>query len=264
MKEPQGDRPDISSNIGHPSKDVPLYLDPTPWWEQEYWRTRVEQDKLQEKVEFSDGEHTISIYNFDEPLREEQIGEVSEALSVLASISNGEALRVYDDILLTEEQPPDVPGLGPPNGYGMLTSRHIVLYPNALRPIHHRVTNKVSNLQGTLVHEGTHNALVEKVADEWRQLGGWTTLVDAKKGSPEGTTKQYATSDPERCVTAYATANYDEDLCESNVARVYDPDKLDKGKLKFVQEKLPINTTIKREWKVTRIPAANVQIPTTQ
>ncbi|OGE04830.1 hypothetical protein A3B51_03490 [Candidatus Curtissbacteria bacterium RIFCSPLOWO2_01_FULL_41_18] len=75
---------------------------------------------------------------------------------------------------------------------------------------------------------------------DWSREFGWR-MVDSKdiRELPGGEKSSYICDMPERCVTEYARANESEDVAESFVAYICDPEKLDDEKLEFLHARYP-------------------------
>lgn len=108
----------------------------------------------------------------------------------------------------------------------------------------HRIT-KTSNLEGTFIHESTH-LIQQQFKPEWSEKFKWEDCYDHKdewevRPTPDGTKTRYFNKQtnemapngqfplqPEQCITYYAKINLGEDICDSMVAYIYDPDQLQK------------------------------------
>ena len=232
------------------------------WWLWEYW----EQKGLpKEQVELTDGEHTINLYNYrEEPVPEQQLEQIKRILQIFSGIRGGIAFNAVKYILLDDVQGMNDKSGDLTNGYGPVNSYAVTLYPNALRAIPNRVTDKVTNLEGTITHELTHG-IPEMILDgemflnNWVKVTGWE-IAEERRKLPGGATSIWET-DSSRCVTDYATSDPDEDICESMVAYLFDPEKLDPEKLRLLQTALPFDLSKESHWSSKHIK--DIQIPET-
>lgn len=212
------------------------------WYTIEHWRLKGEPV---EQVDFMVGDKTITLYSWmkDKKLSDDQLSKMGTTLSELSS-KFPKVLDQINWILVEDVQPPSVLGddeLYPTNGTAMSEHHAFRYMPRGLETFPHRV-KKTSNLEGTLVHELGH--LIQKdFEEEWRQNYQWQFCYDHESDweirelpngekkwfnkesgemSPQG---QFAIQ-PEQCVTGYAKQNMGEDICDSLVAYIFDPDLL--------------------------------------
>lgn len=250
------DRADSLENIFNDAKEQ---ITATRWWTWEYWE---EKGLPKEQIEFSDGEHDVTIFNYrNEPLAVTQVDQIREVLKIFSRINSGQAFKGVRYILIDDEQPMNSKTGQMARGKGLPAAKAVVLYPRALAPVPYQVTDKATNLEGTLAHEMTH-PLVHDVLNEWEKIGKWQYLEE-RRPLPGGFTTSTITTEPERCVSDYATSDSDEDMCESMVAALFEQEKLDPEKLTFLQRKFPLVPAVESAGKIDKIDAVDIALPIT-
>ena len=203
------------------------------WFLKEYWRNK----KTQEVIEIHCGEKSIEIFNFGKELEDWQVEEITNAIRNYNTTKDYNVFGKVHYILVDNEQPINPRTNQPMNGYGELgIGEAIILYPSALEQKDHRVP-KVSNLEGTVIHELSHTIAVDTLIDDWRKIFGWTKLEKPEKLAG-GFYQTEKSSNLERCITDYAQTAADEDICESMVGALKNPDALDKEKIEYIRTKL--------------------------
>ena len=214
-------------------KDVQTELMRNNWWLQNELREKGLPD---ERVSILiDDKCPIDIYNWsDEKLTDQQINTIARNLALFSIIKDGKALAKYRYILLDREQKKNPNSGEPLNGYGYYD--HIRLYPNAFRYISHRVGG-VSNLEGTVIHELSH-CIADDIINEWFNKFGWGIARGENITLPSGEKSPFKLKEgfKERCVTSYAALLPSDDICESMVAAIKNPEIMDKEKLKDLQQ----------------------------
>lgn len=215
----------------------------TDWFLSEYWRKK---GVPQEQVEFQVNEKPISLYNYNQEhsFSDEHIARMQKALGELTS----RFPQVVDKIrwiLIDDNAPASAfgdPERFPLNGDAMLQWHAFRFFPRGLEFVPHRVEG-VSNFEGTFIHEMTH--LIDRdFTDEWVDKFKWEWCSDypddwEMRSTPDGTDKKFFNKQtgemslqgefplqPDQCVTAYSRQNQREDICDSMVAYVYNPDLL--------------------------------------
>ena len=228
------------------------------WQDSPYW-----SDKGQPKEQFdiAFGERRIDVANFsDVVLTEDQLFSLGKVISGFTQIKNGECFDKIRSILIDDVQPFDPETKAGVNGMGVEKDDGIIkLYPRALEPISHRVEG-VSNFEGTLVHEFTHALVGKEISNEWKRRFGWKVnqkkwdkikrlgLIEELNATPQkdwgnlhpdifNLVRVWETDEPQRCVTDYAKLGPEDDIAESMVAAVCNPEVLDKRRLFFLQDK---------------------------
>jgi hypothetical protein len=212
------------------------------WYTSEYWRKKgipVEQ------IEFAVNGRTITVYNWnaEKLFTDDHIGRSRKVFQELAS----RFPRVLDNIrwvLIDEIQPPSLLADDeryPTNGTAMREHQAFRFMPRGMGLIPHRIKS-ASNFEGTFVHELGH-LIQAQFEPEWREKFRWQYCSDNEKEwevrkAPNGENRwfnkqtgemapqgQYPLQ-PDQCVTFYAKQNMGEDICDSLVAYIYDPDEL--------------------------------------
>lgn len=242
----------------------------TRWWMRDTW---VEKGLPKEEFLLADGEHQVTLFNYGDPLERRHLDEVMSVLGLFSAIRNGKVFErvsyiVVDNVNLMNEKSGELS-----NGHGPTDDNKITLYPNALASIRNRVTDKASNLEGTLTHELTHGlndvyldiegSVTEKYIEvAWMKIGNWT-IGDKPRILPGGGISAEVTTDPDRCVTVYAQSDSGEDMCDSMVATLFDPEVLDEDKLYFLQTHFSPDLNKVSQWVVQQVPADQIKLPAT-
>lgn len=235
------------------------------FWTWEYWEKK---GLPKEQMHLTDGEHKVTVYNYNEPLQPDQVATINRVLGMFAGIRDGEVFKHIDYILLDDAKPMNEKSGELTNGHGVYHARLLSLYPNVFADVPNRVTGKVSNLEGTLTHELAHglshvmlegDMVVDMAVNKWRRIGNWRS-GDERRILAGGEITNEVTSEPERCVTEYAKSDADEDMAESMVAALFDPEKLDPQKLQFLQANLPLDSSKQTTWNAS---LEDVKLPET-
>jgi len=207
-------------------------LDPEEkWWlKVPYWKNK---GKPKEQISLKIDGYLIDIYNWREGLTEEEIKTINSVLRLFLKIANGEAVKNSRYILID-----DVQKINPYSGKEQNGERQgysnntTILYPNAFRQISHRVED-VFNLEGTMIYELTHG-ITDKIINEWKEEFGWKE-ASSPRVCPGGAIVYFEVEDPSRCPTKYATFNPGDDIADSMVVALKNPEILDKGRYEFLK-----------------------------
>ena len=205
------------------------------WWLQPEWR---EKGTPKEEIEVLSGDSSIRVYNFGEEFDERHLEELKNVVGEFSQIKNGKALNEVSYILVNDTQKKNPYTGEDGNGIAFRWMRAIVLYPRATKFFPFRVEGS-SNFEGTLLHEFTHPLIPpgSQIDREWIEKFGWSLDYAENDKHPSGLSNPWILQYPERCVTDYAKHTPSEDICESMVAALRNPDVLDPEKLKFIKEK---------------------------
>ncbi|MBU6389018.1 hypothetical protein KGQ71_00725 [Patescibacteria group bacterium] len=213
------------------------------WFTMDYWRKK---GKPEEQVELNVDGQNISVFNYCKktPLTEEHIAQLERVYGRLAQ-HFPEALRNIRYFLINNVQTPSLlgdPERYPTNGSAMARLQAFQLFPRGTGLMPHRI-QAASNFEGTVAHETTH-LIQEKFDKPWSERYRWEQCMNfpdewEMRDSPDGTRKVFYNKStgemapqfefplqPEECVTEYAKLNMHEDICESMVAYLCDPDRL--------------------------------------
>lgn len=216
------------------------------WFTTDEWRKK---GKPHEQFEFTFGNgKQITLYNFNKELSftPEHERQATAVLGLLAS-RFPKALEKIRWILIDDHQGPS--GLGdnelyPTNGSGMPQWHAFLFRPRGLELIRHRVS-AATNFEGTLAHELTH-LFEDDFRREWQEHFRWALCDNnhedwESRTPPTGAGKRWFNKhtgemapqgqfplQPEKCINYYAKINVAEDICESMVAYLYDPESLKK------------------------------------
>lgn len=212
------------------------------WYTAEYWRKK---GAPAEQIEFTIDGRRITVYNFnaEKPFSDDHVVKAEKVFQEL-TIRFPDVLDKIRWVLVDDVRQPSLLAddeLYPTNGTAMREYRAFRFMPRGMETIPHRIQT-TSNFEGTFVHELGH-LIQGKFEDEWREKFQWVYCWDNEeewevrkapngenrwfnkktgKMSPQG---QYPLQ-PDQCITHYARQNIGEDICDSLVAYIYDPDKL--------------------------------------
>lgn len=249
------------------------------WFFYEYWRVK---GVPKEQIELQVGEQQITIYNFsqEKPFTDEHIERGQKVFEELAS-RFPQMVKQIRWVLI--DNLPHASAFGDPerfsfNGDAMQQWHAFRVLPRGMELMPHRV-RATSNFEGTFVHELTH-LIVSDLEDEWSGKFKWGYCKDypddwEKKTPPDGSDPRFFNKNteemypqgrfplqPDQCVTYYAKLSMEEDICESVVAYIYDPELLKKvspDKFEILSrhdEKRP-----KPQVSIKRIPKEDIRLP---
>jgi len=213
------------------------------WFTSEYWRIK---GLPEEQIDFQVNGQAIIVYNWNkrQTFTDEHIKKAQKTFQELAS----RFPQVIDQIkwiLIDDKQEASAfgdPEKYPLNGYALQGWEAFRLLPRGMELIPHRVA-KASNFEGTFVHEATH-LIQQQFEPEWSKQFKWDYCWDHEdeweiRPTPDGTTKRWFNKktgemspqgqfalQPDQCITYYAKQNMGEDICDSIVSYIYDPDLL--------------------------------------
>ncbi len=214
------------------------------WYFDSYWR---EKGLPEEQIEFMVGDRQLMLYNFNKEISvsDEHLDKARKILEIYAS-KFPRALEKINWILIDNIQHPSMYGdtlNWPANGNGMPRSRAFRLLPRAMSFDPYRVST-ITNFEGVFAHELTHTIDDDFENAGWKEKYKWELCKDHPddwelRDTPDRKGKAYFNKhtgkmalvgeyplQPEECVTEYATHNIDDDVCESVVAYLFDPDLL--------------------------------------
>ncbi len=214
------------------------------WYTTEYW---LKKGLPAEQIELTINGRSITVYNFntEKPFSDKHVDSTVKVFQELAA-RFPEFLEKIRWILIDNVQPTSLLGddeLYPTNGKVAREQQAVIIMPRGMATFPHRLP-KASNFEGTLVHETGH-LIQAQFEDDWRKKFPWSYCFDnqeeweirkAQNGenrwfnkktgemSPQG---QYPLQ-PEQCITNYAQQKPEEDICESLVAYIFEPERLRK------------------------------------
>ncbi len=212
-----------------------------PWYEQSYWKAKGEP---QERVVLNFADSKTTVVNFNKDIQFEKYRERATQAMKDFGAKFPNALAKLKWILIRDFQGEPIYEGFQVNGITLQRTAEgtMVLEPRAFGDIPHRIA-RVQNFEGTLAHELGHQVDTE-FFDEWRKFwpdvfneqDNW--ILDKRKGVPftelnppthkvtgqVATTESQYLADPQQCVTEYAKTKPVEDICESLVAYMYDPE----------------------------------------
>lgn len=249
------------------------------WFISEYWRKKGQPN---EQLEFEVGGKPITVYNFnqDKLFTDAHITRAQKVFEELGS----RFPQILDKIRwILIEDIPHASAFGNPekypwNGSAKRDWLSFILLPRGMELIPHRI-EKTSNFEGTLAHETTH-LIADEFESEWREKFKWdyciehpdewesrktsdgTWLAFFNKSTGEMSPQWQFPLQPDECVNYYAKQNANEDICESMVAYIYDPELLQRispEKFNILQKHDARQP--KPEVSTARIPKDQIKLP---
>jgi hypothetical protein len=219
------------------------------WFTSEYWRAK---GMPKEQVEFSIGDKLVTFYNFnkEENLSDEHIKEAKGVLEDF-KIRFPKAINNIKWVLVENIQKPSLSGseeLYPTNGIAEKQWQAFVIMPKGMDINKEHRVGGISNFGGTIAHELGHIIKDDFLKDwsknfEWGDFKKeeWESKVDSSgqirnfdKKTGKMAPGNQCPLQPEQCVSDYAKKGIEEDICDSLVAYIYNPEKLKKiSPLKF-------------------------------
>lgn len=213
------------------------------WFFQDYWR---EKEQPQEELEFDVNGKPITLYNFckDQLISNEHISRLQQSIKLLSS-HFPQALGNIRWILIDDTEQTSLygnPEKFPLNGQARKEWQMFRFLRRGMQLMPHRIA-KVSNFEGTFVHEASH-LIQDDFLKDWFELFQWEWCQDHMdqwefRTPPDGSKKRLYNKvtrkmapqaqfplQPEKCINYYAKLSPEEDICESIVAYIYDPELL--------------------------------------
>ncbi|MDP3724756.1 MAG: hypothetical protein Q8R11_03965 [bacterium] len=213
------------------------------WYTQDYWR---EKGQPSEQIEIRLDGHAITLYNFrpEIQLTDIHVEQLKESLGTFtARFPNAmEKLRWILIADMPNSNPWGDVDTFPLSGTRSKSLKTLRLYPHAFASESHRIQT-VSNLEGTIAHEIAH-FIHEDFREEWSESFQWGSVSNCPNiwepvPRPDGKKYYYRNKDtgeitysgqfplqPDACITEYGKRTWYEDIVESMVAYLYDPDRL--------------------------------------
>jgi len=213
------------------------------WYTSPEWKDKgLPVEQLQMEID----NNVINFYNFnkEKPFTNQHI-EIAERVFGKMSSSFPEVLNKIKYVLIDDKQIPSLyadPEKYPLSGYAYRNWDAFHLYPRGMDLIPFRIPS-VTNFEGVMTHELTH-LISKNIEQEWKNFFKWeltsghpdewemrTTSNGIDNGIFNKSTGEMAPKyqyplQPEQCVTFYAKLDWDEDVCESMVAYLYEPQLL--------------------------------------
>jgi len=249
------------------------------WFTSEYWRKK---GLPAEQLEFAINGSAITVYNFnaERPFSDDHVARAVKVFQELVA-RFPDVLDKIRWILVDNVQPPSLLADNehyPINGIAMREYRAFRFMPRGMETIPHRIT-LASNFEGTFIHELGH-LIQAQFEDEWREKFQWAYCFDNEeeweiRKAPNGENRwfnkitgemspqgQYPLQ-PDQCITTYAKQNIEEDICDSLVAYIYEPERL----RKVAPEKYAILESHDRKQKerpeisVQRVAKTEISLP---
>ena len=249
------------------------------WFTSEYWRRK---GNPAEQIDFTINGRSITVYNFnaEKPFSDDHIARAGKVFQELAA-SFPDVLDKIRWVLLDDVQPPSLLADDeryPTNGTAMREHRAFRFMPRGMETIPHRIQS-ASNFEGTFIHELGH-LIQSQFEDEWREKFKWAYCSDNEeeweiRKAPNGENRwfhkktgemspqgQYPLQ-PDQCITYCARQNMGEDICDSLVAYIYDPDKLKEvAPDKFaIFESHDAKQETSPQISLQRVPKSDIRLP---
>ncbi len=214
------------------------------WFTEEYWRVKGEPH---EQVEFEIDDKNITLYNWNNEasIDEQHIKRLESAILQLVSHFPN-ALDKIRYILIDDKNDRSAFGDSqkyPFNGEALPQWNAFRFLARGLSLEPHRISS-ATNIEGTFVHEASHLNQGDFEGEWVKKNKKWEYCIDHPEEwelrlPPDGEAKKWFNKQtgemapqsmfplqPEECVTYYSKLSPDEDICESVVAYIYDPELL--------------------------------------
>jgi hypothetical protein len=209
------------------------------WWLQPEWQ---EKGEPQEQIDVTIGDYKISVYNFGELLAEQHLEELKSAIENISKVAEGKLLKQVKYILISNVSKFNPQSEENFRGQGAGEMQAIEIFPEGRELVPYGRIEGVSNFESILIHEFSHS--MRKVdmdfINAW-QKKFWKYIKDVDKRRKMNGVRyafQQDPVDPQKCVSKYAQTTSDEDICESMVAALINPEVLDNEKLELTSKKL--------------------------
>jgi len=228
---------EVHVEIGETKKEIKERLErgiiEENWWFQNEWK---EKGIPKEQLEITTGDHKLNVNNFGEVLTDRHIMELEKVIKEFSQIKNGEFLDKVEYILINNIKKENPYSGEEQMGFSHPSAKAIELNPKGVEFSSHRI-DKTSSFEGTLIHEFSHN-VADEVINEWNEKFGWEFVENPTEKFPNGELKWWRNKIPEKCINSYARLSPDEDIAESMVAALRNPEALDPERLQFLKEAL--------------------------
>lgn len=208
------------------------------WWLRPKWQ---EKGLPAERIDVVSGNLSISVFNFDKPLSEDEIVSLRIMARIFSETTT--ANNNFQTILLNDVQEVNnYTGEGA-FGHGDPESGTFEVFPRARVEPNFR-NLPISAFLGTIIHEQAHS-IVEPVSsadiiNAWIKKLNWRFDPEVVVKTEGGFPMSYFVDDPARCPSEYATFAPNEDFCESFVAALFAPKTLDPERLRFMEDNFRI------------------------
>ncbi len=253
-------------------QESPMRVEIPIWYESPYWKEKTPLHEM--SIELTDS--VIHVYNFNPNVSERELNRVSSAVTKCVS-AFPEAADGTDFILLDNIQQPspynDDKHL-PRRGEYSKKHRVSTITPLGASEGVYRVP-PVQNLEAVVTHEMAHG-MPELLLWKWagqidRKLCNSTDWGVVETSTGRRIWRKIDTNiisldgrcpaNPEECVSEYAQTSLEEDICESIVAYLYNPELLQEvsprkfNMLNGLDEQLPVDV------KVSITTGNNIRLP---
>jgi len=215
LEEREKDKDEISRDV----EEIKELHKEKKWFTADEYRRKIPN----EQVEFFINDKNITFYNFnkEKELSEIHIEKIKNVFKEMTERFPG-SLNNIDWVLIDDVQQPSLSGdeKFPLNGLADKDRRCLKIMPRAMDiDKTHRVEG-VLNFEGTLAHEIGH--FIEDIfLEEWRKYYQWRE----KREGEIAPGNKYPVQ-PDECIDDYAKKDMQEDICDSLVAYIYNPQRL--------------------------------------
>lgn len=192
----------------------------------------------------------IVVYDFYREMSDGQERMMANSFVDLAKINNGRLVEKINYLLIGNKRKTNPHDGDQQNGTAY--DDIIECYPAFLDNPNHRIKG-VNNLEGTIIHESTHLLcrMDNLLTKEWQNQFNWKKHDDDVIKKPSGgmTYWEYV-GDRSRLINDYAGIVMEDDICESMVAVLRNPESLDKERCEFLNKYInnnQINCVVKKK-----------------
>lgn len=176
----------------------------------------------------------VGVFNFSEPLKEKHIEELKKVFEIFDGFKEKSPLKTFKYIFLKNENSQTKLSTGEEmSGYANTQTGLLTVFLEGQKLTPHRIP-EVSNFKGTLIHDLAHGFSPE-LFQSWQEKFGWVLTEDKDKWAKS---IFYENNQQEKCINEYAKTSPQEDFCESVVAAIVAPQRLNPEKLEFFKENI--------------------------
>ncbi|GBD34496.1 hypothetical protein HRbin35_00221 [bacterium HR35] len=215
-----------NTNNNELSPDVVIVVDPQENLEEQIRsRLEIEADRIREErenilkrgvprqqIKIKYGQYEITISNYlDKRLNAEELKIIKKWFKLLLSLRDKN--RGINHLIILPQLDKTLPTGEKINGRYKSNLNAIFLYPAAFEERPHRVSSKISNLEGTLIHESFHRyntrPCENRISTEWISLG-WILVKE------KGTLKEVPLC-PVESPYGFLASSAEEEFCDALV-----------------------------------------------
>lgn len=209
------------------------------WWLNPEWRKK---GPPKERVDLTINDQTFSTFNFGSELSAGEIEALRLMVAVMSQIPNN---YTFTNILINDEDKTNNYTGQNMLGEGYPEARAFEVSLRARKEQQFRGQPGVSAFLGTVLHESAHsfvnNGYDVSTINAWIKELNWRFIpAESTTRTVGGFPQSYLPDDPAKCVSEYAAFAPNEDFCESFVAALLFPERLDPDRLRFIEERFGI------------------------